>query len=276
MGGGAGGGYVNEDYQAPPPDMNPPALPKVTTVEQATDLLTNNPLYQQAVPGPTRCDIQVINLTTASDAQLTAHMNDLMVCLMRVWEGPVRDAGFQMPRPPVSVYSAPITTACGKTGTKNAFYCPADQRIYYARDLPTVIPPAIRDSRFVIEMVVAHEFGHAIQARTGILVSSNALGEMTGTKAGANLYSRRTEVQADCFAGLFLRSVSQSAGMTQAELANISALARSIGDDTLSGKPSIDGNHGLAQSRQYWTELGLASTHARVANTFTAPENLVR
>ncbi len=270
------GGYVNESYKPPPPNLNPPPLPDVTTVSQAEDLITNNTFYGQAVPGPTRCQITAIDLTTASTTELETHMNDLVACLMRVWDGPVTAAGYQMPRPPVSVYTTAITTSCGKLPTKNAVYCRANQQIYYAKDLPAVLPASIRQSRFVVEMVVAHEFGHAIQARTGILVSFTGLENMAKTEPEANEMSRRGEMQADCFAGLFLRSVSQSAGMTQAELTNISALARAIGDDTLTGKPTIDAGHGLAQNRQYWTEMGLASTDVKVCNTFTAPSSSVR
>src|SRR5450756_894715 len=45
------GGYVNENYTPSAPDLNPPALPTVTTVAQATDTVTNDAIYTQTVPG---------------------------------------------------------------------------------------------------------------------------------------------------------------------------------------------------------------------------------
>lgn len=274
--GTSAGGYVNEDYTPPAPDLNPPEIPSVSTVEEAEQAVTGNALYQQSVPQPTRCDVTAIDLTTASADSLQAHMTAIVGCLMTVWNDPVTKAGYQLPRPPVIVYSKPITTSCGKTETMNAFYCGADQKIYYATDLPKILPSTLRNSRFVVEMIVAHEFGHAIQARTGILIAFNGLGSEAATTAEANLWSRRGEQQADCLAGEFIRAVSQSAGLTQADLDNIAATARAVGDDTLSGKSDIDGNHGLAASRQYWTQLGMASTSVAACNTFVVPAGSVR
>ena len=45
-GGVSAGGYVNESYTPPAPDLNPPALPTVTTVAQAATL-TDNAFYKQ-------------------------------------------------------------------------------------------------------------------------------------------------------------------------------------------------------------------------------------
>jgi hypothetical protein len=195
---------------------------------------------------------------------------------MTVWNDPVTQAGYVLPRPPVIIYSTPITSACGKESTQNAFYCSADQKIYYATDLPSILPSDLQQARFVVETIVAHEFGHAVQSRTGILYSFNGLESQETTKAGQNAVSRRGEQQADCFAGLFIRSVSQSAGLTQQDLTNVAATIQAVGDDTLSGKANIDGNHGLAVNRVYWLQLGLASTKVSVCNTFVAPADSVR
>ena len=270
------GGYVNESYTPPAPDLNPPALPEVTTVAQAKDTVTNDAIYAQTVPGPTLCQVTAIDLTTASSSELQAYMTKIVGCLMTVWNDPVTQAGYQLPRPPVIVYSSPITTGCGKLETENAVYCGADQKIYYATDLPSILPSQLQNARFVVEMIIAHEFGHAVQARTGILISFDGLESTATTTTEKNDWSRRGEMQADCLSGLFIRSVSQSAGLTQADLTNIAATARAVGDDTLSGKANIDGNHGLAANRQYWVQLGMASTKVSACNTFVAPADSVR
>lgn len=275
-GGSTAGGYVNESYTPPAPDLNPPPLPKITTYDQANQTVTSDAIYDQTVPQPVKCDVSSIDLTTASPDALETYMTSIVGCLMAVWHDPVAQAGYELPRPPVIIYSKPITSGCGKLETQNAVYCGADQKIYYATDLPSILPPDLRKARFVVEMVMAHEFGHAIQARTGIMVSFSGLEANASTKAEANEWSRRGEQQADCFAGLFIRAVSKSAGLTQADLDNVAATARAVADDTLSGKANIDGNHGLADSRQYWTQLGLASTTIKACNTFVAPSEAVR
>ena len=270
------GGYVNENYTPPAPDLNPPALPTVTTVAQAQETVTNDAIYSQTVPGPTLCQVSSIDLTTASPSELQTYMTNIVGCLMGVWNEPISQAGYELPRPPVIVFSTPTTTGCGKLETENAVYCGADQKIYYATDLPSILPTDLRKARFVVEMIIAHEFGHAVQARTGILISFNGLESTGTTPAEKNSWSRRGEMQADCFSGLFIKSVSKSAGLTQQDLDNIAATARAVGDDTLSGKANIDGNHGLAANRQYWIQLGMASTKVSVCNTFVAQADAIR
>lgn len=269
------GDYQNDDYTVPPVDTRPPGLPEPETYEEATSLLKQNPLYATSVPRPVRCGMAEIDVARASKQELTAHLNDMMGCLMRVWEDPLTQAGFTPVRPSVTVYSGSVTTKCGKLPAANAVYCGADQQVYYAEDLPTVVPRSLRGSRFITEAVVAHEFGHAVQARSAILVSELAWEEKSSKSAGLQL-SRRLEVQADCFAGQFLGSIQQSTQMSDAELANVGKLFYSIGDDVLTGRRNYEGNHGSGSSRQAWTNAGLESTSVGACNTFTAPAQKVR
>jgi predicted metalloprotease len=269
-------GYANSSYVPPQPNSNPPGLPKMVNQATAHDTVTASPLYAQSVPNPTKCTVTSIDLSTASESQLQTHMSDVVACLMRVWDTTVTKAGYAMPRPPVVVYSASISTSCGKLPMMNAAYCGSDQKIYYATDLPNAIPVGLRSSRFIVEVIVAHEFGHAVQARTGILTAAHGLADAAGSDAASNEWSRRTELQADCFAGLFIRSVSKSAGIVQQDLDNIATLMTAFGDDSLSSNSSIDGGHGLGADRKYWMQLGLASTSTNACNTFTAASDEVR
>ena len=87
---------------------------------------------------------------------------------------------------------------------------------------------------------------------------------------------RRLETQADCFSGQFMRSVSQSLGIQQSDVAGIQATWEAVGDDTLTGDDGVDGNHGLARSRVYWGSAGFNSSAISSCNTFSAPGRLVR
>ena len=266
--------YQNENYRVPPPDTNPPPIPIPETYEQAEQWITQSRFYGQTVPVPVRCNSQPINVTTASDAQLKAHFEGLMECLVRVWEPPVTNAGFIIVRPTVTIYGEELTTKCGKSGV-NAFYCTADQQVYYSNLLPEALP-AVRRNKWTADVVMAHEFGHALQGRTGILISAHALGQNSGSEATDLQYTRRLETQADCFSGMFIRAVSQSMGVQQQDLDGILAIYYAIGDDTLSGRPDVVGNHGLARSRQYWGNMGLSTSNIGQCNTFVVPASQVR
>jgi predicted metalloprotease len=267
--------YQNDNYQVPAPDRNPPPIPVPQTYDEAEQWITQSKFYDQTVPTPVRCNSQPINVSTANDAQLKSHFEGLMECLVRVWEPPVINAGYVIVRPTVTIYGEELTTKCGKSGI-NAFYCSADQQVYYSDLLPQALPRKVRGDKWTADIVMAHEFGHALQARTGILVSAHALGQESDDKNTELQYSRRLETQADCFSGMFIRAVSLSMGVQQQDQDGILAIYAAIGDDALSGKPDINGNHGLAKSRQFWGATGLLNSDVRKCNTFTAPSTSVR
>lgn len=264
------GTYLNDNYQVPAVSANPPALPEPQTYSEARQWITANKIYQQTVAKPVRCEMTDIDLSTASRAQLQAHLNELTGCLMRVWGPTLQDAGFIPVRPSVTIYSGSVTTKCGKLPSENAVYCGADQQIYYAANLPNLVPASLANSKFITESIIAHEFGHAIQARTGILISEQALEDQQSTKAAKYNLSRRTELQADCFAGEFVSSIAQSTGMNSTDLGNIGKLFYSFGDDQLTGDPTYVGNHGRGANRQAWMRAGMSNAVLTTCNTFTA------
>jgi predicted metalloprotease len=174
----------------------------------------------------------------------------------------------------VTIYGDKMTTKCGTSGI-NAFYCGADQQVYYSNKLAEAIP-VVKKDKWAADVVIAHEFGHALQGRSGILVSAKALGQNTGDEAQNLRYTRRLETQADCFSGMFIRSVSLSLGVQQSDLQGIEGVYKAIGDDTLTGNPNVVGNHGLARSRLFWGQTGLGTSAIAKCNTFIAPTSAVR
>lgn len=269
------GEYQNEDYQVPQVDTNPPEIPIPETYTQATEWLTNNSIYDASIAVPVRCEATPIDLNNASHAELQTHLNELTGCLMRVFGPALEQAGYIAVRPSVTIYTSPVNTKCGKMPTANAAYCSADQQIYYAADLPTIVPPDLRSTNYVVESVIAHEFAHAIQGRTGILISGAAW-EQRSDDATANSLSRRLEVQADCWAGQFIESVGQSVGVDANGAQQLSELFYSIGDDVLTGDSTYDGNHGQGATRRAWFLEGYGTTLMGSCNSFTVGDAQVR
>ena len=270
------GAYANDDYQVPAPDLDPPPLPVPETFDQAEQWLTSNAVYGTTMPAPVRCEVPAIDVARARDAVLDAHFEDLVECLVRAWQPPVTDAGFLIVRPSVTIYTEQISTRCGSGRMpRNAFYCPADQQIYWSNTLGEILAPFERSPR-AGDQIMAHEFGHAIQGRTGIIASSQGIRQALSDERERLQLGRRTEVQADCFAGLFLRSVSVSLGLRQADIERIERNFFNSGDDVLSGDPNYVGDHGRGRSRQFWGTTGLSTDQVGRCNSFTAPANQVR
>lgn len=266
--------YQNDDYKVPPPDKNPPEIPLPKTYEEAVNFVAKNPFYSQTAPLPVRCNSQPIDVGSAGDGMLKAHFEGLMECLLRVWQPPLTKAGFIIVRPTVTIYGAEITTKCGKSGV-NAFYCSGDQQVYFSNQLAEHVE-IVKKDKWAADVVMAHEFGHALQARSGILISAHALGANSNDEATELEFSRRLETQADCFSGMFIRAVSLSLGVQQGDLNGIDQTYVAVGDDTLTGKPDVVGNHGHAKSRRYWGDTGLGTSEVGKCNTFIANSELVR
>lgn len=280
----SGPGYQNDDYVPPPPGNVKPFTEDVRESEIDT-LLTSNPLYAQTLPVPVRCDLANpdMNIQTASDAEVKAYIDDVMACTMRVWDPPVQGTQrFELVRPVVNVYQDSVTTPCGggRASGPNASYCTANQQVYFSRSLAESHPNlAIVDQPHVVDAIMAHEFGHALQARTLLLFLSAYKGQQAGDQQTALEFSRRIELQADCFTGQFVQSVRQSVGYSSTDLDRIQTAMRLIGDDELAGRPGdprVVGNHGQGASRAYWYQVGLTTTDIGRCNTFTAPTDYVR
>jgi predicted metalloprotease len=239
------------------------------TDREARAALTANPLYAQSL-APTACAISAIDLVGATKAETAAHLNQFVSCLMAAWRPPVMTAGFELPHPSVTVYTGEINSPCGVLPTANAVYCTADQQIYYSSDLIESFPRSLTDVRFFSESVIAHEFGHTVQYRTEILIGEAVEENAAITEDDQQDLSRRLELQADCFAGLFLSAVAQSTALSPADEQNIVDVFASLG-----GTVPYSDDHGTGTNRAYWATQGLGSTNVGACSTFTAPDDQV-
>lgn len=255
----------------PAPNKKPPTVPWPRTYPQARQWLRSNALYNKSVARNTSCTMLKID-PYSTKSQLTKKINQVVACLWMVWNKPVTGAGFKLPRSAVTVYTAPITTPCGKVGTYNAYYCTAGQRIYWGIDMVWVVPEKSR-TKYLVGSIVAHEFGHALQGRSGIMGSSVALADQAG-KAEKLRYNRRLELQADCLAGMSIRSLTKYSYFSSSDRSSMANIFYSTGDDIVAGK-SV-GDHGQGKSRKSWFNKGLKSSKVSACRTYSASNKSVR
>jgi len=170
----------------------------------------------------------------------------------------------------VTVYTEEINSACGQLPLYNAAYCTADQQIYYAQDLIQAFPPTFQTMRFLAESIIAHEFGHAVQYRTMIMMAESYREYDAPTDSEAMDYSRRLEMQADCMAGSFFNSVAASTDLTSTDEDNITRIFTILG-----GTTPYDDDHGMGVNRAYWVDQGMHDWSVGACNTFTASADQV-
>ncbi|MFE5288200.1 neutral zinc metallopeptidase [Nocardia sp. NPDC056611] len=193
-------------------------------------------------------------------------------CLHTAWK-PLFDKinlPFPAPKLNVSADTAGITTLCtGNSSNFAAFYCSADMTIY----MPiSQLQTDIFGNNWVVYLsVFAHEYGHHVQAQSGILGKVHQQRRDAGSRSDTGLeLSRRTELQAQCFDGMYLSSSSNGGSLTSAQIGVARNDAYHRGD-----APGDMRDHGTAQSMGGWFEIGYDKDRALQCNTFSAAASKV-
>ena len=131
------------------------------------------------------------------------------------------------------------------------------------------------------EYVVAHEFGHHVQDLQG------SLGRAQQGAQGAGGNGVRTELQADCYAGVWAHYASttkqESTGvpflepLSDKDIADALSAASSVGDDRIqkaaTGRVNPESwTHGSSEQRQHWFTVGYQTGDPNQCDTYHAPD----
>ncbi|MGH2613931.1 MAG: neutral zinc metallopeptidase [Thermomicrobiales bacterium] len=142
------------------------------------------------------------------------------------WAARFQEAGQEYDPPDgVVPFDAPIVTACGRAdpNLEAAFYCVIDEKIYYSAEFRSLIESQIGDFAWVI--VVAHEWGHHIQAQLGfdLGVVPDRAGEVPPIEL---------EQQADCLAGAYAIDAELTGWLDAGDIDEALYMTRISGDPT--------------------------------------------
>src|SRR5271154_4642924 len=186
-------------------------------------------------------------------------------------------------RPHLRLFSGSVATGCGQATTAvGPFYCPVDQTAYFDTDFFQELVDKFGSSGgpFAQEYVVAHEYGHHVQQLQGILGRS----QQGAQGAGGN--GVRTELQADCYAGIWAHYAStvkqDSTGvpylqpLTDNDIRDALSAAASVGDDRIQRETTGRTNpeswtHGSSDQRQHWFTVGYQTGDPKQCDTFREP-----
>ncbi|OLF16520.1 hypothetical protein BU204_16225 [Actinophytocola xanthii] len=247
------------------------AVPSATTPRPVYSL-ADNPLFAAGLGAPpVTCRLSRWATTPRAAA---AFLTSALPCLDAAWGPVLRRAGLPF-SPPALAFPAGTawTSPCGAVaagrGEVAAFYCGRNKTVYLPFGGLQTESYGARPGVYLA--VLAHEYGHHVQDLSGVRYAYATERHEAGPDTGPGLeLSRRLELQAQCFSGMFF-AAARGRGSVDASILADARASQDRGDHH-AGRPRV---HGTDAHNSAWWELGVRHNRTARCNTWRSAPGAV-
>lgn len=211
---------------------------------------------------------------TRSNDEATDFVKVMLAYNEDVWTKLFAQSNQQYRAPKLVIFDGGVNSACGYTSSAaGPFYCPGDYQVYIDLNFFRELQKMGAGGDFAQAYVLAHEVGHHVQNLLGVSMAVQKR-QRTVSKIESNRLSVLTELQADCYAGVWAHHAHKDNQLLEpGDLEEGMNAAAQIGDDALMGKAGASirpeaFTHGSSQQRQQWLYRGLETGDPQQCDTF--------